>query len=195
MQRLARLALIRTEREYHAPAQVVADGAFDIPFRFTPAIVQAESIDTLKQLSFERGDTERMQVRNYVLQGETFVALVSGNHVAARGLIRHTGHLSLEALQHARPLADHEHFIHYCRTAHNFAGNGLYRHILVSAARFVSTLGPAENLSITCNDQNIASIKGIERTGFLLKHRILTIGFAGGRFGIRVPRRVRGEAE
>lgn len=136
----------------------------------------------IEDLQFEGGDTERRQIERYLKNGEMLGVLISGHKVACRCLARPSGEISLEGHLHYRRIADDEVFIHYCRTAEAFRGQGLYPLLLSGMVSALKNSGDFSRAVISCRSNNVASVKGITRAGFRPDKLTLTVGFLGGRY-------------
>lgn len=137
--------------------------------------------DDLAGWSFESGKAEQDAITRYLDTGDRLAVIRYGDSVACRGLVRTHGHLILEGQRKARPLREGEAFIHYCRTATAFTGRRLYPQMLSHILRDMEQQEGINQVTITCREDNVASIKGIERAGFTLRRRLRTIGVLGGR--------------
>ncbi len=83
-------------------------------------------------------------------------------------------------------IENNEHYIHYCETAVKARGKNIYPHVLDHIAKDYKNKG---RVFLTVNKNNNASIKGVEKAGFIEKERIILLLVLG--FKIRKIKRSR----
>ena len=73
------------------------------------------------------------------------------------------------------PLSSNQIFIHWCETASSARGHGIYPKVL----HRVCNEHPSDEILIAVNENNLASRRGVEKAGFIIKERIKVLVVLG----------------
>lgn len=142
------------------------------------------SRDRLASIEFVDDRYERPQIERHLAHGEQLGVILVGDRVVTRGLVRHGGHIALEADRKALPLGPDGYYIHFCATAQESRGQGLYPMLLRHMVGWIRECHPRSTIWIACNHANFASIRGICKAGFVPSFSAFSIGFVGGRIAL-----------
>lgn len=140
-----------------------------------------------QEYTWEAGERELVAVRRLLSGSDVIGILHQHGVVYARLALRTKGWVSTESQRRYRKLQNGEGYFHFMRTAKLARGNG-YQVKLHAPYYETESIQLLESLTSTCNVNNIASIKGIERSGGIRTKRIWSVGFLGGRFGFSLTR-------
>lgn len=168
-------------------AEVVSQRLYQLdpvsPSSANPSDIEMQSIAeplAATHFDFSRVGDDSLSIASMVASGQVLGIVQHDRRVLARGLIQLSGMIALEGHRNFRPLARDEAFLHFFRTAEDARGQHLYPRLI----NFLLSQNviQGKTVLISCREDNVASIKGIERAGGRLILRMKTIGFAGGRF-------------
>jgi RimJ/RimL family protein N-acetyltransferase len=107
-----------------------------------------------------------------------------GDRAVHRSLVQVGGTAAIEGDRRGLHLDAGECYVHYCETVREHFGRGLYPHMLRMILSRLFANVETLRVFISCRDQNVASIRGIQKAGFEHIATIYTLGIAGGRVGL-----------
>jgi hypothetical protein len=116
---------------------------------------------------FEDGVEAYRPIQAYVARGHRLGVALQENRVVHHSLVQTTGTAALEGVRRAFALRPGQVYIHYCRTATGHRGQGLYSSMLRRILEQCQADPSFEEALIACRQDNLPSIKGILRAGFV----------------------------
>jgi RimJ/RimL family protein N-acetyltransferase len=129
---------------------------------------------------FEGGKQEYLDICSRAESGDRFGVVIAGNKVVHRSLVQTTGIAAMEGDPRAISLRNGQIYIHWCETVTSCSGMGLYSNMLRTIlTRSFDELDLSEAL-IACRQNNIGSIKGIMRAGFVYLRSSIAVSFLRG---------------
>jgi len=105
--------------------------------------------------------------------------------IVHRSFVQTRGTAHMEGDMRAFTLAPGEMYVHYCYTAPNHRGKGLYPAMLRRIMSRSSANGESGKLFIACRTDNRPSIRSIQRAGFDYLRSSTVVGLGTGRLRLR----------
>jgi RimJ/RimL family protein N-acetyltransferase len=140
-------------------------------------------INALSSKNFSRREPEFLEMKTLASNGDLLGVILKDDIVVHRSLVRTFGYGRVEGDKRSLSILSGQIYIHYCRTLKDHEGKGLYTQMLRTILKINRENPGFREALITCNQENIPSIKGILRAGFRYKSSLFVLSFAGGRYG------------
>jgi hypothetical protein len=179
--RIARLVMLRHQYLFEYRMERGAPAVDPLPAGYHLALPAA--IADVGAAQLEGGEVEAAMLRARCAAGDVLGVIWHGGRVAHRSLVQRAGVAPVEGQLHAFPVASDEAYIRNCETARDHYGRGLYPTMLRSMLAMLHRGGDCRRALIACRTDNVASIRGIEKAGFVRVARGVTVGVMGGRLG------------
>jgi GNAT superfamily N-acetyltransferase len=133
----------------------------------------------------EGGMEAFLPIQSYVAQGHWLGVALRENRVVHHSLVQPTGMAALEGVRRAFALRPGQVYIHYCWTAAGYRGQGLYSTMLRRILEQCRADPTFEEALIACRQDNLPSIKGILRAGFVYARSGVAVSVLRGHLAYR----------
>jgi hypothetical protein len=134
---------------------------------------------------FEGGREAFLPIQSYVGRGHRLGVALAENRVVHHSLVQTTGTAALEGVRRAFALRPGQVYIHYCRTAAGYRGQGLYSTMLRRILEQCRVDPTFEEALIACRQDNLPSIRGILRAGFVYARSSVAVSVLRGHLAYR----------
>ena len=128
-------------------------------------------------------DKKAMHARQQ--QGDLFGIVSWRDRIVHRSLVQTRGMAGMEGDPRAFLLKRDEMYVHYCYTASNHRGKGIYPAMLHHIITYSSERANPCAVFIACRRENASSVRGIQRAGFCYLKSSAIFGMLLGRVRIR----------
>lgn len=129
---------------------------------------------------FAGGESEFNALKQRVGSGDLLGVIIHHGRVVHRSLVQTAGKAAMEGDGRAITLSPGRYYIHWCETIAEQSGKGLYTSMLRSILRHFSQEEGFAEAIICCRQDNVASIRGILRSGFAYAKSSLAISLFSG---------------
>jgi RimJ/RimL family protein N-acetyltransferase len=118
-------------------------------------------------------------------QGDLVGVVLWRGRIVHRSLVQTRGTAQMEGDPRAFPLARDEMYVHYCYTALDHRGKGLYPAMLHRIITCSSKSANPCEIFIACRRENTSSVRSIQRAGFRYLKSSVVLGVLAGRIRLR----------
>ena len=186
LRRLQRALLPRRDRNFlfvwrHRPANVPLYLEWSDPYK----VIFPCSDTQLPQEAYENMGLAGAAYRIRRAKGDSLGVILYGDTIAHRSLLQRHGTAALEGDLYALRLKAHQAYIHWCETAPEHRGRGLYPRMLAIMASYACYELGCQEVFIACRQNNTASVQGILKAGFTYFCSSVSVSILGGRVCLR----------
>ncbi len=118
-------------------------------------------------------------------QGDLVGVVSWRGRIVHRSLVQTRGTAHMEGDPRAFPLARDEMYVHYCYTASDHRGKGLYPAMLHRIITYSSEQANPCEIFIACRRENTSSVRSIQKAGFHYLKSSAVLGVLTGRIRLR----------
>jgi len=134
---------------------------------------------------FEGGTEAFRPIQSYAARGHRLGVALAEKRVVHHSLVQTTGTAALEGVRRAFALRPGQLYVHYCRTAAGHRGQGLYSTMLRRILEQCRVDPTFEEALIACRQDNLPSIRGILRAGFVYSRSGVAVSVLRGHLAYR----------
>lgn len=142
------------------------------------AIIKNATFENLKDILYFQNKKYINIFKDFLNKGDKGYFAYIDNNCIHRSWIKSDNQIVYPHWALPYNLKDNEVFIHYCETAPEARGQNIYSHVLSHVANIFKD----KNILISVNKNNISSIKGVAKVGFIPKEEIQILIILGFRF-------------
>lgn len=129
---------------------------------------------------FAGGEFEYLGLRERVRLNDRLGVIIYNGKITHRSAVQLTGMVAMDGDPRAIKLGKGEKYIHWCETTKSCYGLGLYSTMLRIILENLNDEPDFQKVYISCRQDNIGSIKGILKAGFVYLKSSRAISLLGG---------------